>query len=281
VLGSKIRFGRRSAEHVGTQVLASDCRVCGPFDFGSQLPARLLMAEGDHVESRRPATRLGGNFGNHGTFHGGSAAERFDVVDELHACNHYRFGYDVSIPFREFTNTVTRATIAGMDAKAARTMNIRRWVEDAGGPAAFARRYGGEKWVQAQVSQWISATNPKPIGHALAREIETVLGKQDGSMDRAPDSQVLGLDLDKLGSALKFLEDLFANRKKAWVASQNTILIWAIYSALLEESVPNWVNLAERFGNLIGGKKHERQGKTGSAGQDDRDAPRKRAARKA
>ena len=73
-----------------------------------------------------------------------------------------------------------------MDAATARTTNIRLWVAEAGGPAEFARRYGGDDWVQAQVSQWTSQSRPKGIGNKLAREIERRLGKSPGSMDQEP-----------------------------------------------------------------------------------------------
>lgn len=71
-----------------------------------------------------------------------------------------------------------------MDAKAARTTNIRDLVKRTGGPADFAAATGN-RWVAAQVSQWISRTNPKPLGHKLAREIETVMGIPNGWLDQA------------------------------------------------------------------------------------------------
>ena len=81
-----------------------------------------------------------------------------------------------------------------MDAKTARTHNIRSLVEAAGGPTRFAERYGDAGkdrpvWSQAQVSQWISVDRPKGIGHALAREIERRMNLPHGRLD-----QVLGED---------------------------------------------------------------------------------------
>jgi hypothetical protein len=110
------------------------------------------------------------------------------VLGQVHGRDNYRFGYVLSIPIREFTAPVTVGSIAGMDAKTARTENIRRLVAETGGPAEFSRRYGGTTWVQAQVSQWISQTNPKPIGHALARKLEDRVGLAVGSLDRPPEA---------------------------------------------------------------------------------------------
>ncbi len=73
-----------------------------------------------------------------------------------------------------------------MDAQTARTVNIRLWVAEAGGPAAFAEKFGDGRWVAAQVSQWISESNPKGVGHKLARTIEERLQKPAGIMDREP-----------------------------------------------------------------------------------------------
>lgn len=69
-----------------------------------------------------------------------------------------------------------------MDAKTARTTNIRALVAQEGGPTKFAEK--SWDWSQAQVSQWISEANPKGIGHALARKIERTLGLSSGWMDQ-------------------------------------------------------------------------------------------------
>lgn len=128
-----------------------------------------------------------------------------------------------------------------MDAKTARTTNIRAWVDAAGGPTGFVAQFGaGTTWTQAQVSQWISATNPKGIGHALARTIEKQVRKPAGSMDRPPESQAAGLDKGKLESATQFLEQLFDSKDRQFVASLNVDLITAVYADLLETSAPNW-----------------------------------------
>ncbi len=80
--------------------------------------------------------------------------------------------------------------VTTMDAKTSRTVNIRRLVQEAGGPTAFANTYGapvdgvGSIWSQAQVSQWISEEKPKSVGHRLAREIERRAKKAPGYLDR-------------------------------------------------------------------------------------------------
>lgn len=73
-----------------------------------------------------------------------------------------------------------------MDATTARTLNIRRFVSAANGPTAFANRYGGGRWTQAQVSQWVSEENPKSIGGRLARDLEAELRLPRGAMDQPP-----------------------------------------------------------------------------------------------
>jgi len=72
-----------------------------------------------------------------------------------------------------------------MDANSARTENMRRLVADAGGPAEWVRQYGGIRWQQPQVSQWISETSPKGIGRRLARDLETAMGLTSGELDRS------------------------------------------------------------------------------------------------
>lgn len=74
-----------------------------------------------------------------------------------------------------------------MDATEARTHHMRRLVLAAGGPAEWTRRYGGVRWSQPQVSQWISETAPKSIGNRLARDLEAVQGLDHGDLDRIPE----------------------------------------------------------------------------------------------
>lgn len=73
-----------------------------------------------------------------------------------------------------------------MDANEARTFHMRLLVAGAGGPAEWARRFGGDRWQQPQVSQWISDSSPKGIGKRLARDLELAQGLPNGYLDRIP-----------------------------------------------------------------------------------------------
>lgn len=122
-----------------------------------------------------------------------------------------------------------------MDAKSARTANIRSFVSAAGGPTTFANRYGDagpsrSVWSQAQVSQWISVEHPKGIGHALAREIERRLGLSPGWMDhdhaadRSVDMTATGAHASATISPddraiLDLYHAMTPDRKAAWAAA--------------------------------------------------------------
>lgn len=84
-----------------------------------------------------------------------------------------------------------------MDANEARTLHMREQVAKAGGPAEWARRFGGTKWQQPQVSQWISDAHPKGIGKKLARELELVQGLPRGCLDMIPAPQARPPALEK------------------------------------------------------------------------------------
>jgi len=74
-----------------------------------------------------------------------------------------------------------------MDATTIRTHNIRKLIMDAGGPAEWLRKYGGEHWQQAQVTQWVSLKRPKSIGGRLARKLEHAMKLPYGSLDHFDD----------------------------------------------------------------------------------------------
>jgi hypothetical protein len=96
-----------------------------------------------------------------------------------------------------------------MDASQARTLHIRAWVSAAGGPTEFSSAYGDGRWTPAQVSQWTSASNPKGIGHKLARDIERALGHPRGTMDVPPaDSGTDPVRLKDAMTLLTYLGDL-------------------------------------------------------------------------
>ncbi|PTT36784.1 hypothetical protein DBR33_19020, partial [Stenotrophomonas sp. HMWF022] len=72
--------------------------------------------------------------------------------------------------------------------------------------------FGGTRWAQPQVSQWISESNPKSIGHRLARDLESAMQLPHGTLDRADQdvemslqSQSTGLDFEKMSAAVKVL----------------------------------------------------------------------------
>ncbi len=73
-----------------------------------------------------------------------------------------------------------------MDANEARTFHMRQLVAKAGGSTEWSRRYGGVRWQQPQVSQWISEDSPKGIGKRLARDLETAQGLPRGYLDQIP-----------------------------------------------------------------------------------------------
>lgn len=146
---------------------------------------------------------------------------------------------------------------SGMDATTARTLNIRRWVADAGGPAEWSRRYsptkedGSPRWPQPQVSQWISESDPKPIGSRLARDLETAMGLQRGVMDRPPESQLLKPDLDTIHRALDFLEEMFEAHGKEWDRKRYPLLLAAVVEDLLAPDPPSVVQLTVKYGGVI------------------------------
>lgn len=103
-------------------------------------------------------------------------------------------------------------TITGMDAKSARTENMRRLVDLAGGATEWSERYsplksdGTPRWPQPQVSQWISPTAPKSIGHKLGRDLEQAMGLENGGLDREPpQSQSVRFDVDTMAMALEMV----------------------------------------------------------------------------
>lgn len=103
-----------------------------------------------------------------------------------------------------------------MDAGTARTLNMRLLVAQAGGPAEWSRKYGGTRWTQPQVSQWISESAPKGIGGRLARDLEKAQGLAHGELDRpltaeAVSSQPVGLNLEMLRDAARVAQRVREN----------------------------------------------------------------------
>jgi len=103
-----------------------------------------------------------------------------------------------------------------MDVSEIRRRNVSLLIEQSGGPTEFGRRIERE---QAQVSQWTSATNPKPIGGRLARYIESKVGHTAGWLDAphftgeaAPEShsQSVRLDPEIVRDVARALQEVFA-----------------------------------------------------------------------
>jgi len=159
-----------------------------------------------------------------------------------------------------------------MDASTARTLNIRAWVREAGGPTQFVEAFGaGTKWTQAQVSQWISTSSPKGIGNRLAREIEARVGKPRGAMDKPPDSQSQdsGQDVERMRRAARFLEELFDHYGRRFVASERIPLLLAVYEDMAIPDSSNQVALALKFGRILESEdeREEQAGSTGTHGR--------------
>lgn len=125
-----------------------------------------------------------------------------------------------------------------MDASTARTENMRRLVAEAGGPADWARKYGGSRWQQPQVSQWISETSPKGIGGRLARDLEVAMGMSRGELDSAPSrqSQPVGIDIDTLRSAHRLLQLVAEIRGEQPVPDINVTALAVAYETVRAEA---------------------------------------------
>jgi hypothetical protein len=103
-----------------------------------------------------------------------------------------------------------------MDVTEIRRRNVSLLIDQSGGPTEFGRRIERD---QAQVSQWTSAANPKPIGGRLARHIESKVGQSDGWLDAphfatksAPEShsQSVRPDPEIVRDVARALQEVFA-----------------------------------------------------------------------
>lgn len=115
---------------------------------------------------------------------------------------------------------------------------MRRLVAAAGGPTEWVRRYGGTRWTQAQVSQWISDTKPKGIGGNLARDLEGVMGLAHGDLDRpgsaevAPTSQPARLDPATVRATHELLRGAYADAGKEYDIEAEPDLFVIVYERL-------------------------------------------------
>lgn len=109
-----------------------------------------------------------------------------------------------------------------MDASRTRTLNIAMLVEQAGGPTMFGKLIDRD---QVQVSQWMSAKKPKPIGGRLARYIEGKIGREAGWLDQPhwggetialSASQSMRLDPEIVSSAHNALSGMYATKGRIY-----------------------------------------------------------------
>lgn len=157
---------------------------------------------------------------------------------------------------------------------------MRRLVAEAGGPAEWARRYGGTRWAPAQVSQWISETKPKGIGGRLARDLEAAMGMQRGQLDRPPSmaaaSHVARLDPAILRAAHELLRGAYADAGNVYDIENEPDLFAEVYERLAKiAGEPAQADLVS-IGRAIG---QRQQGDAdGGTGKADSRASKKRAA---
>lgn len=131
---------------------------------------------------------------------------------------------------------------------------MRRLVAQAGGPTEWARRFGGDRWSQAQASQWISETKPKGIGGNLARDLEAAMGLDHGELDRPPSaaSQPLKPDQAKFDAATRFFEQLEQSRPDLVITDATRLFIVAsVYAELVTTPTPNLVEMTVRYSKML------------------------------
>lgn len=158
-----------------------------------------------------------------------------------------------------------------MDANAHRTQNMRIHVANAGGPAEWARQFGGTRWQQPQVSQWISESSPKGIGRKLARDLEAAMGIAPGSLDRPADgaSHSVGLDVPTLQSAIRLLQLVAQIRRTPVVPDIDATALAVAYETIQLESASlddsNVVDFMRAFAERLEQREKENGVKRGQA----------------
>jgi len=163
-----------------------------------------------------------------------------------------------------------------MDVTEIRQANVGMLVTAAGGPTEFGKRIERD---QAQVSQWLSPTNPKPIGGRLARYIESRIGRDKGWLDRpqwegasqsAPsnDSQLVRLDQEIVEATHKALKDMYRVKNRVY-HEQDVARFVIVYEKLAARKAG--ATEAELFGAGLSGDQE------GEAGGRDAGMPSKGA----
>lgn len=167
---------------------------------------------------------------------------------------------------------VMQPIIFAMDANTARTENMRRLVAEAGGPAEWVRRYGGDRWTQPQVSQWISESSPKGIGGRLARDLERTLGLGVGALDQPSSqaSQSARPDFEKIAGAVRILYDWLELMEEPRQGVYDSIMLDIAYGLVESSSEPvtdsNVIQFVKQFRQAVTGGQngHRSMGRGGS-----------------
>jgi hypothetical protein len=126
-----------------------------------------------------------------------------------------------------------------MDVTTTRRLNVTALIEQAGGPTEFGRKIERD---QAQVSQWTSSTNPKPIGGRLARHIEKSLGHEPGWLDTPHSeselsrrSQPMRFDPEIVRDVVQVLQKLYKNElQREYVITDEPDVFTDLYQRTIE-----------------------------------------------
>jgi transcriptional regulator with XRE-family HTH domain len=134
------------------------------------------------------------------------------------------------------------------------------------------------------VSDWISGKTKRLSGSNLLAAARFLgvnpewLASGKGPREPGPDtsSQSVSLDEQRMREAAQFLEELFHQHGKEFVASERVGLLLAVYSELADVETPNVVAMTMKFGRLIGGANDGKK-QAGGAGKAGGSGDRRRA----
>ncbi|MDQ3159457.1 MAG: hypothetical protein M3Q51_00355 [Pseudomonadota bacterium] len=167
-----------------------------------------------------------------------------------------------------------------------RRENLAAIVSVEGAQSSVAARLGKDK---NQIYQWLLETSvdgARNIGPRSARHIESVFNKSEGWLDHdhsamAVTSHPVGLNLDKLATSIKYLQDTFEFLELPFVAHKEVELIAGIYDLLVHESPSNLVVLSHWLTDQVKGReaKNVGQEQARSVDQHDRGARTRKTTR--
>src|SRR5690606_26198925 len=122
-------------------------------------------------------------------------------------------------------------------------------------------------------SQWISETQPKGIGHRLARDLEKVMGLPEASLDRPPGgvSHQVGMEAAKVAATTQALNIILSRRRAPALDLEQMVdaeLFVEAYAELerLEGTPGSDVALGSVVADLVA-KREERRNAAREAGQ--------------